>query len=252
MTARSVLLSVLLGTDPPRLPVQLLVRTAELFGLAGGTTRTALSRMRDAGELTGEDGWYEITSSRLLARQARQSASREAVTGPWVDGFWVQGLVAAEGRRAPSARAALRAALAGARLGELREGVWLRPDNLGAWPVLPDDLGQDVVWLRSTPEDLGHAALAERMWDLPGWADRAEELLARMEDLIDPLQRHDRSVLAAGFVLSAAVLRHFQADPLLPAEILPATWPGERLRERYDSYDTAYRAVLLEWFTEQR
>ena len=36
LTARSVLLSALLGTTPPRLPVGRLVRAAELFGITIG------------------------------------------------------------------------------------------------------------------------------------------------------------------------------------------------------------------------
>ncbi|MDQ3757078.1 MAG: PaaX domain-containing protein, C- domain protein, partial [Actinomycetota bacterium] len=43
LTARSVLLSTLLGAHPPELPVQVLVRSGELFGMAEGTVRVALS-----------------------------------------------------------------------------------------------------------------------------------------------------------------------------------------------------------------
>src|SRR5690606_14302717 len=82
MTARSVLLSVLLGSDPPRLPVNLLVSTTELFGIAEGTARTALSRMTSTGELRAADGRYEIVSERLLHRQARQTVSRHGAAAP--------------------------------------------------------------------------------------------------------------------------------------------------------------------------
>ena len=40
------------------------------------------------------------------------------------------------------------------------------------------------------------------------------------------------------------MLRHLQADPLLPAELLPADWPGARLRATYDGWDARYRATL--------
>jgi phenylacetic acid degradation operon negative regulatory protein len=247
LTARSVLLSVLLGTDPPRLPVRLLVRTTELFGIAEGTTRTALSRMAAAGEVEAEDGWYALASDRLLARQARQTASREARTHPWADGFWVQAVVVAAGRRAAADRSALRAALDGARLAELREGVWLRPDNLGdPRPVT----GGEVRWLRSIP-DGDPAALADRLWDLKRWAARADDLRRGMSELVGPLEAGDRRCLSDGFVLSADVLRHFQADPLLPGELLPSSWPGDALRRDYDRYDAAYRAVLRDWMREQ-
>jgi phenylacetic acid degradation operon negative regulatory protein len=43
------------------------------------------------------------------------------------------------------------------------------------------------------------------------------------------------------------VLRHFQADPLLPPSLLPDGWPGDRLRQDYDRYDAAYRSVLRTW-----
>jgi phenylacetic acid degradation operon negative regulatory protein len=48
------------------------------------------------------------------------------------------------------------------------------------------------------------------------------------------------------------VLRLFQHDPLLPDELLPATWPGAALRAEYDRYDTAYRSTLRAWFTTER
>jgi phenylacetic acid degradation operon negative regulatory protein len=55
------------------------------------------------------------------------------------------------------------------------------------------------------------------------------------------------AALAPGFELSAAVLRHLQADPLLPAELLPGGWPGRDLRDDYDRWDSRYRATLQEW-----
>lgn len=281
LTARSVLLSVLLGTSPPRLPVRRLVRTTELFGIAEGTTRTALSRMTAAGEVTAEEGWYALADVRLLARQARQSASRRATTTPWADGAWAEAAVVANGRRPAAERAALRAALATARLAELREGVWLRPDNLGgrhalaeqvagararaarpAAPAEPSEaaassagarpsgagggVGDDVHWFLAVP-DGDPVALAARLWPLRAWAEGARRLIVRMAELVAPLESGNPQPLADGFVLSADVLRHVQADPLLPAELLPDDWPGAHLRSDYDRYDAAYRAVLAEW-----
>jgi phenylacetic acid degradation operon negative regulatory protein len=50
--------------------------------------------------------------------------------------------------------------------------------------------------------------------------------------------------------VSAAVLRHLLADPLLPEELLPAGWPGAELRALYDDFDTRYREVLLRHLKE--
>jgi phenylacetic acid degradation operon negative regulatory protein len=43
------------------------------------------------------------------------------------------------------------------------------------------------------------------------------------------------------------VLRHFQADPLLPSELLAPDWPGQDLRVLYDDWDARYRQVLADW-----
>jgi phenylacetic acid degradation operon negative regulatory protein len=238
---------VLLGTDPPWLPTPRLVRTALLFGISEGTARTALSRMVAAGEVVGEDGGYRLVG-RLVARQDRQAASRRADTLPW-DGTWELAVVNGDGRRAAADRSALRDALRQLRLAELREGVWGRPDNLDPARA-PEARAVALEWCgrwhgaRPDPEPSPAS-----LWDLPGWADGAQELLAQMAALRPQLDAGDHRPLAAGFVTSAAVLRHLQADPLLPAELRPAGWPGDELRHAYDGYDAAYRAVLRDWLS---
>ncbi len=246
LTARSVLASVLLGTDPPWLPTSLLVRTAALFGIAEGSARTALSRMVGAGEATAVDGGYRLVG-RLVARQRRQAESRVAAVRPW-DGTWELATVEGDGRRAAADRAALRQALAVLRLAELREGLWARPDNLDA-ERSPDAVAVVdrwcVTWSGARPSPVPRA---EALWDLTGWAVVADSLRGEMAALLAPLEAGDASALAQGFVTSAAVLRHLQADPLLPPELLWLGWPGTELRAEYDRYDHAYRALLGDWF----
>src|SRR5829696_4222613 len=82
LTARQIVASTLLGADPPRLPSRQLVRAGELFGVAEGATRVAISRMVRAGELVARDGWYELAGA-LLARQARQAEGRHPVLRAW-------------------------------------------------------------------------------------------------------------------------------------------------------------------------
>jgi phenylacetic acid degradation operon negative regulatory protein len=250
LTARSVLASVLLGTEPPWLPTPLLVRTAELFGIAEGTVRTALSRMAAAGEVEASDGGYRLTG-RLLARQARQAASRRAEVVAW-DGTWELAVIDGGGRRAATDRAALRAALATLRLAEVREGVWSRPANLDPdrSPDARSVAATQMGWWRGARPVAG--VDVGTLWDLGGWAAGARALRAEMAALTGPLEDGDTAALAEGFVVSAAVLRHLQADPLLPAELLPDGWPGDALRRDYDRYDAAYRAVLATWFAANR
>lgn len=229
LTARSAVLSTLLGAHPPRLPARSLVRVGELFGIAEGTIRVALSRMVAAGDLTQVNGDYQLTR-RLRARQARQDQSRDPSVLPWT-GEWEIAVVTAA-RRSPTERTAFRTAMTELRLAELREGTWLRPANLSR--ERPELVTEQCTFLVGHPET---PDLAATLWDLPGWATRARELEAALDEATD---------LPSSFILGAAVLRHFLADPLLPAELLPTDWPGNRLRTRYDEFDVGFRKTLAE------
>jgi len=236
-TARSVLASALLGMDPPELPVAQLVRLTGLFGISANRARVALSRMVAAGEATTDgSGTYRL-AGRLRERQARQSASRAGSTLPF-DGQWWVAVVVTSGSSAET-RTARRRSLAHARLAELREGVWMRPDNVELG--LPEDLRADVELMTARPRTPDR--LAAMLWDLPAWADRADRLLEEMA----ALPPEQPQALAPGFELSAAVLRHLQADPLLPEVLLPVGWPGARLRAEYDRWDALYRTTLRGW-----
>lgn len=228
LTARSAVLSTLLGAHPPRLPARSLVRVGELFGIAEGTIRVALSRMVAAGDLTQVNGDYQLTR-RLRDRQARQDQSRSPSTVAW-SGEWEIAVVTTA-RRSPTERLAFRTAMTELRLAELREGTWLRPDNLvREWPAR---IADQVTFLTGRPGSADE--LVATLWDLDGWAARARDLEAAMAEATD---------LASTFILAAAVLRHFLADPLLPPELLPPDWPGTRLRTRYEDFDAHFVLTL--------
>lgn len=229
--------SALLGMEPPELPVAQLVRLTGLFGISENRARVALSRMVASGEATTDGAGRYRLAGHLAERQARQSASRAGVTAD-DDGSWWLAVVTTSGSTA-EVRGARRRALTYARLAELREGVWMRPANVAV--VLPETLDADVELLRAVPPD--PTRLAGRLWDLVGWAQRATELLTSLEGL----PPDGPGALAPGFELSAAVLRHLQADPLLPPRLEPAAWPGSRLRATYDDWDARYRATLNAW-----
>ena len=215
LPARSVLLSVLLGSHPPRLPVRTLVRTAELFGISDGSARVALSRLSADGEVVGIGGTYEL-SDRHLDRQHDQDRALRPSTRAW-RGDWELAVLETD-------QADVRRTLGAARMAELRPGLWVRPDNL----ILPDLPPSVTRWRgRPNPTEGEPAELAARLWDLGGWARDATSLVAELAGATDPA---DRLRIAAGMV------RHIRADPVLPLALLPVGWPGSLLRQTYDDY----------------
>jgi phenylacetic acid degradation operon negative regulatory protein len=99
----------------------------------------------------------------------------------------------------------------------------------------------------STPD-----SVAEQLFDVAGWAAGARALIDALDDASHPPDELGPGDLAAGFRLSIAVVRHLDADPLLPDELLPASWPGTLLRERYGSYHRAYERRFAAWLKADR
>jgi phenylacetic acid degradation operon negative regulatory protein len=227
LSARSVVLSLLLGLHPPELPVRDLVRTVEPFGVAGSALRAALSRMVAAGDLHRTDTVYRL-SDRLLERQRRVDDAVHPRTRAW-NGDWEILVVTATGRE-PAERAELRAELSGLRLAELREGVWLRPANL--LRPRPSHVAELAQCFTARPEQPSRA-LATSLWALDTWAETANALLTHFAAVERPADR---------FATAAAMVRHLLTDPVLPDELLPADWPAPALRTTY----TDYRSELTE------
>jgi phenylacetic acid degradation operon negative regulatory protein len=122
-------------------------------------------------------------------------------------------------------RASLRTAMHDKRFGELREGVWMRPDNLELDLDPEVDTRVRVLWAR----DAAPAELAAQLWDLPAWAQAGHRLLDEMAAASD---------IPGRFAVAAAMVRHLLTDPVLPDELLPADWPGAGLRAAYHDFAT--------------
>lgn len=220
LSARSIVLSLLLGAHPPQMHVRHLVGAAETFGVSESTLRVALTRMTSAGDLERSDGVYRLTA-RLLERQRRQDEAINARVVSW-SGDWEQAIIVASGRSAAE-RAQSRTDLTRLRLAELREGVWMRPANLDrAWPA-----ELDAVLVRLTVRPRSDEELVTSLWDLPGWSVTGHRLLEHLSAVSDPLAR---------LTAAAAIVHHLTSDPVLPAELLPADWPGDLLRTTYAGY----------------
>ena len=227
LTARSVVLSLLLGAHPPRLPVRDIVDAGEEFGISPATMRVALTRLVQAGDLVAEQAVYGL-SQRHLERQQAQDSEMDPVRRRW-DGTWETIVVTSTGRDAAS-RADLRRRLTSRRLGMLREGVWMRPDNL---PRVDSEPG--TTRLVSSHDD--PSALAHQLWDLDLWAATGRELLDATAN---------GPTFAGRFTGAAALVRHLRTDPALPDELLPPDWPGAAMRQGYEDFRTEIKRLRTE------
>jgi phenylacetic acid degradation operon negative regulatory protein len=254
LSARSVLASALLGADQPRLTAAALVDVASLFGVSAGAARTCLWRMVANGELTSDDGTYSLAGHLLERRQRVDDASRYAeAAGPTWDGTWEIAVVSLE-RRSAADRLELRKAATALHLAELREGVWLRPDNLDPQrlPTSRAVLDQQCTHFYGAASDIT-AETAGSLFCLGEWSHDARRLIGAMDDELDAASGETddtTTTFTYQFSLSIAVVRHLQLDPLLPAQLTPRGWPGASLRRTYRRFDNAFKRRLNNAFRQ--
>jgi phenylacetic acid degradation operon negative regulatory protein len=201
LSARSVLATALLGADQPHLTVGELVAVASLFGITDGAARTCLWRMVANGELTSEDGTYALAGGLLERRRRVDDASRidDDAAPPW-DGTWELAVVSLD-RRSAADRLALRRSATALHLAELREGVWIRPDNLDRHrlPTLRAVLDRQCVHFHNAATGIP-AETVRSVFNLDDWATDARRLTLAVRDDVDDFTYQ--------FALSVAVVRH--------------------------------------------
>ena len=239
LTPRSIVLSVLLGSHPPRMPVGRILEFTSLFDLADGTVRTALSRMVAAGDLINDDGIYRL-AGRLVERQAQQDAGRRHPPSDWDHTWWMVAVLS--DRRTMAERRAFRAWAIGARLAELRPDLWLRPANLD----IPTDL-PDVLITRGSMISGAQQQLVAHLWDLDALRARSNVNRLALEAAAARLGDPDDRSLADAFTALAAAQQFLRIEPQLPANLTPHTI-GDDVRMRYAEVVEVFQARLARFF----
>jgi phenylacetic acid degradation operon negative regulatory protein len=243
LSPRSIVLSVLLGSHPPQMPVGRILEFTSLFGLADGAVRTALSRMVAHGDLVNDDGSYRLTD-RLIARQAQQDTGRSDPPDDW-DGTWWTVAVLAD-RRTMAERRAFRSEVVGARLGELRPDLWMRPANRELRVDLPE------VMITRGPVVAGdERRLIARLWDLNALEAESRSHERALDAAAERLDDPDDRAIADTFVVLAATQRFLRAEPQLPVELAPDT-TSAAVRTRYAVVVDRFQHRLARFFAERR
>ena len=223
MTARSVVLSVLLGAHPAWATASELIRLTADFGIKETTLRVALTRMVSAGDLIRSADGYRL-SDRLLARQRRQDEAMRPRTRAW-RGYWHVVDRHQRGHRRPHpGRTANHACTTSVSVNCAKACGCGRTTSSSSWSPT---LRARVRVLQA--RDDAPAELAGQLWDLPAWAQPVTGCSTRWPR---------PPTFPARFVVAAAMVRHLLTDPMLPAELLPADWPGARLRAAYHDFAT--------------
>jgi phenylacetic acid degradation operon negative regulatory protein len=249
-SARSLLLTVL---GEFVLPSGRPAWTSALLQVLGGlgaeekSARQAIARTAADGWITSErDGrrvrWaLSPVGRRMLTEGTERIYSHGATRQVW-DGRWLIVMVSVpESQRA--LRHKLHTRLAWAGFGNPTAGMWVspHPEREAEVKQIMQDLGLDAIAFSFTGPFAGigsERTLVERAWDLDAVAERYEAFLAEFAGWRpDP---GDPTLLAQ--VRLVHEWRRFPfLDPLLPDDLLPPRWTGQRARRLFDQQHGAWQ-----------
>jgi phenylacetic acid degradation operon negative regulatory protein len=236
-----------------------LIRLLAPLGLNERLVRTGVLRLVRDGWLVaqpiGRRSYYGLTEAGRGAVHGAQSRRFYAVASPPWDGRWLvvlAGLGGVDARR----RAALKRELLWLGFGTLAPGAYAhpRPDRAALDRALAVLGLADKVQLLHAQAERRHDLL-RRAWNLDALAAQYRRFL----DIFRPLRHAMDSTRSAAdpetaFVLRMLAIHEFRRlvlrDPDLPAELLPADWPGAAARvlcrNLYRTVERAAERYLLD------
>ena len=247
VNARSALFDIYgdhLLTRSEQAPVAALVRMLAPVGISSPAVRTAVSRMARQGwlapvRLPGGAGYRLTPAAVRRLRQAGDRIYRQEQPG-W-DGHWHVVILERVPDRARRER--LRSALGYLGYACLDAATWISPHASVELDALlrTERIRAERFAARHDGDPRG---LAARAWDLDGlaraytaWIGQAREILAPTMATAGapgtPGPLADETVFAVRSELVHEWRKFLFIDPGLPAELLPAGWPGTEAAELF-------------------
>jgi phenylacetic acid degradation operon negative regulatory protein len=222
-------------------PVAALVRLLAPLDIAAPAVRTAVSRMVRQGwlrpcKLAAGPG-YELTpkaSVRLDDAAVRIYRTRAA---DW-DGRWHLLVIAPPGDR--TARARLSASLSFLGYGPLDGSTWIAPRRAAEIDALLAESGAtaEQFTAASVAGREGAVALTRRAWNLDALAEAYQRFVAELAPVVaavEPACGAEKAFAARSRLVHAWRAFLF-TDPGLPADLLPARWPGHTAAAFFDAH----------------
>lgn len=237
-----------------------LLHLLDLLGVSERAARSTLSRMKQEGWFTtakhGRESQYILTDAgRAICEQGNQRIFEPPVM-EW-DGCWhlvVYSLP--EGKRA--LRNELRTKLIWYGFGRLAPGTWISPHNWDTElrPILTTlGIENHVEMFSGQHHAASEQQMIHRCWDLSQLAQDYQTFLARYQPEYETLKIDVENgrihptptdCFIRRFWLTYAFQTFPLHDPNLPAQLLPADWPGHTARYLFH----AYRHLLNSYITD--
>jgi phenylacetic acid degradation operon negative regulatory protein len=244
------------GRPGEPVPGSVLMRLLADLGISGAAARSLLLRMRReellSSERAGRQANYRLAPV-IDAAQARLDRQLRGERPAWSGSF--NGLLYTVPERYRSFRDRLR------RSAQLLGYVTLRPGLLVATTDRYEDLtallpprpaGSQVLRTRLTLSHEDSRRVCAQLWDLAGLAARYRTVAAQADSRTSEAQRQPPADAAAFRAFAAATLPIYEAgaeDPDLPAELLPADWPGQQLGAALGRAFQVFGPLLAEYLT---
>ena len=193
-----------------------------------GVVRTAMSRLAADGwlerEKVGRNSFYRLTKK---GRQTFVAATRHIYDPPpsgWTGRFEL--LLIGNGEDRDTSREALKNAGFGSPL----PGVWVAPSGV----PIPEEAAAAIRLEVSAEDDSGRRLLSES-WPLDRTAEAYLKFMKTFEPLHASIAARGRLSDADAFTARILLIHYYRRvvlrDPLLPAVLLPADWPGRAARK---------------------
>jgi phenylacetic acid degradation operon negative regulatory protein len=226
---------------------------AETCGRSSEQVRSCLRRLVNEGlfarDGVGQRALYRPTEAGLVvlssfAARKRLAFRQDAARRPW-DGTWhLAAFAIPEAQR--TARDTLRDHLGHLGGAPIHNGLYVSPhrwerrvlaaaERLGVAGHVTTAATADLA-VGGESDPAGNAA---RLWPIDRVAERYRHFVARWSAVpgaLADMRRHDqrltdRAYLPGSLAMALAFAACFDADPLLPPEVLPQPWPGREARD---------------------